>query len=129
MKIFDVSGRLNRTRFLAYSNVVLLVLFTADSALSTYLPHYRESAFIVIPFVLTSLLTFKFAIERYHDVGSSGWWTVWYISPTWPIIFLILGMFPGSAKENRFGPPNQNPTMLNKLLAFVPFTIYPLWFI
>ncbi|VAW76580.1 hypothetical protein MNBD_GAMMA12-2265 [hydrothermal vent metagenome] len=127
MKIIIGYGRIDRVRFLAYSNIAFLLLGAIAAIVSTVFTELLESTVVSVFVVLGIVFTFKFAAQRYHDVGSSGLWALWYISPTQPVIFLVLGMVPGMKADNEYGSPNPEAGVWLKIFAFFPLIAVAIW--
>ena len=124
-KILD--GRLNRIRFLAYSNLAFFAMLLFGVLVIKFFPEllvYELNFYVMLVISgIAYLPPIVFAVKRYHDVGASGWWVLWYLTPAQPIIFLLLGLTPGMSDKNKFGEPNQETSALLKIVAIVPVLI------
>jgi len=133
-KIFSVSGRIGRIRFLAYSVGAYLVFAIVMQLLSLFLGLAVSSSqaggqvvlgFIMSVFIIIWIvLSFMFAIQRSHDMNSSGWLSLILIIPI--IGFLVFLFVPGTQEANSFDvPPPRNGVGIC-LLAFFPLIVIPI---
>ena len=123
-KIFGVSGRIGRVRFLAYCMGVYLSLGVISSILQiaifgtageTIAPYY----FGILALVVLGQLVFyfMFAIQRSHDMNVSGWLSLIILIPLIGILVFLIA--PGTKGENNFGlapPPNNVGVIILALL-------------
>jgi uncharacterized membrane protein YhaH (DUF805 family) len=101
VKVFSVSGRIGRARYIAYG-IGFYVLFAfvavglgaALGGFGAVLAMAAWVALIVIGFMLT--------IQRCHDFNMSGWLALLMLVPLANLVFLFI---PGTDGPNRFGPP------------------------
>ncbi len=123
-KIFSVSGRIGRVRFLAYCmGVYLLVGVTSSIAQVMLMGPASETmtpaALGLMGFVVLAQLVFyfMFAIQRSHDMNTSGWLSLIILIPL--IGFLVFLIAPGTRGENNYGlqPPPNNAGVI--ILAFL----------
>lgn len=112
------TGRLSRAPFLACAALLLAIAMGYRYGLAGRLAGW--AGWVVYPLIL-----FPFACitsKRLHDRGRAGWWgflIVWALIEAWPaprtwfgyagvlvlvVTFLDLGLLPGVAGRNRFGP-------------------------
>ncbi len=112
-KIFGVSGRVGRVRYIAYSiGVTFLWIFLIGILAAIAVP-LLGSDNPVIMMVLGGLYyigiivyQFMVSIQRVHDFNSSGWLSLIILIPLVPI---ILWFIPGTDGENNYGnPPTPN---------------------
>lgn len=123
-KIFSVSGRIGRVRFLAYCMGVYLIFGITVSMLQavimgasgeTVAPYF----FAVMGLMYIGMLVFyfMFAIQRSHDMNVSGWLSLIILIPL--IGFLVFLIAPGTKGENNYGlqpPPNNAGVIILALL-------------
>jgi uncharacterized membrane protein YhaH (DUF805 family) len=123
-KIFAVSGRIGRLRYLAYTFFLTLLCAAAIGILSAVLipmlASRREgtSAAAVVMLVILYLpiiaVTLIMAKRRFNDLDHSGWLGLLMLVPLINFfcgLYLIFG--PGSAEANRYGaPPAKNPVLV-----------------
>jgi len=110
VKIFSVSGRIGRLRFLAYTlGVYFLVAIPANVIGGILAAIFGDSGmFVSIAFsgvasIVMLVFYFMFAIQRSHDMNVSGWLSLIILIPL--IGYLIFLFAPGTHGDNRFGPP------------------------
>ena len=131
-KIWALSGRLGRIRYLAYMNIsMIILLFLIGILAAVLLPIFAKNdadgfgvAVMGLLYVPILAVSFILAKRRLNDLNHSGWWGLLMIIPFLNILiglYLVFG--PGTAGTNRFGKqPNKNPTWLF-LVIFVPIII------
>jgi len=113
VKIFGVSGRLGRVRYLAYLvGIPFLVIMLASlvSFLTGMAGGEAGAAIgaiiVLVAYVFVLVFSIMVAIQRCHDFNASGWLSILTLVPLVSLIFMII---PGTDGENRFGhqpPPN-----------------------
>jgi uncharacterized membrane protein YhaH (DUF805 family) len=125
-RVFSVSGRIGRLRFLAYSvgaNMLLGVPINIAQAGLMATGTQSEGALVIvaglafIAIIAQLVFYFMFAIQRSHDMNMSGWLSLIILIPL--VGFLIFLFAPGTKGENRFGappPPNGGGVILLALL-------------
>ena len=107
VRIFAVSGRIGRARYIA--NILgLYILFGilagATSALAGPLGAVFWIGYMVLAFMLT--------IQRCHDFNTTGWLSLLVLVP---LVNLIFWFIPGTEARNRWGaptPPNSTVTLV-----------------
>ncbi|MGD8783413.1 MAG: DUF805 domain-containing protein [Thioalkalispiraceae bacterium] len=108
-RIFSVSGRIGRMRFLAYAMGAYLVISIFVAVLSPIIGlggsigSTAGMALIFITTIVQLVFYFMFAIQRAHDMNSSGWLSLILLIPL--IGFLVFMFVPGTQGPNRFGAP------------------------
>lgn len=125
-KVFSVSGRIGRMRFLAYvMGVYLLVgipINLVSAAVATGVG--EDGAVLVLAFsaiatIVMFVFYFMFGIQRSHDMNSSGWLSLILLIPV--IGFLVFIFVPGTYGENRFGSsPSPNGVGVILLALIMP---------
>ncbi|WP_299178930.1 DUF805 domain-containing protein [uncultured Neptuniibacter sp.] len=124
-------GRLNRVRFLAYTNIVFGFLILVVLSITTLFPSGDHTNISLVFGGLGLIIGCKFAVQRYHDVGANGFWSISYLTPGQPLVYLILGSVPGDKAENKYGTPNPENSPLLWFFAIFPLitvTSCILWF-
>jgi uncharacterized membrane protein YhaH (DUF805 family) len=125
VKIFSVSGRLGRVRYIGYSvglSLLILMLLggavavagTADPNVALLVGLAGYAAIIVLQFILT--------IQRAHDFNTTGWLSLIMFIPLAGLVFWFV---PGTKGENNYGlqpPPNTIGVIL--LACVVPFLFF-----
>ena len=122
VKIFGVSGRIGRVRYLAYSiGVSFLVVFVAAilsgifGAVLGDVGTMIGGILLIIAYIFMIVYSFMVAIQRCHDFNSSGWMSLLIIIPFVSLIFLFI---PGTKSENDYGPPPPPNSVGNLILAW-----------
>jgi uncharacterized membrane protein YhaH (DUF805 family) len=104
VRLFSVSGRIGRARYIAYA-IGLWLALTAVVVLSTFLGTLGV-VLMIVAYIGALVLGFMLSIQRAHDFNVTGWLAILSLVPLVNLIFLII---PGTDGENRFGlktPPN-----------------------
>ena len=120
VRLWPVSGRIGRLRFLAYSvgawllaTVVALVAGVALGALgNNKLIALAPMLSTIVYFVVSALLL----IQRSHDMNLSGWFSLLALIPLVGLVWIFKG---GSSGANRFGSPPPPNTLGVKIIACV----------
>jgi len=120
VRIFAVSGRIGRARYIAYSmGLSFLIMFLAGliaafaGAAGAILALAGYAAVLVLLFMLT--------IQRAHDFDTTGWLSLLVLIP---LVNFIFWFIPGTDGENRFGartPPNSTLVIVGMLLIPIVF--------
>ncbi|MGQ7960793.1 DUF805 domain-containing protein [Pseudomonas sp. SP16.1] len=128
LKVFGVSGRIGRVRYLGWSMAMflctlpVLLLGMGAAALSDMLGMLLLAAALVTMMVVSVC----FGVQRLHDIGWSGWlWLVNFIPVVGGVFALLMLIIPGSQGVNRFGPPPPPNSGAVKLLAWL-FLLVPI---
>ena len=128
VRLWPPSGRIGRLRLLAYG-LGLYVVYAAFSAALAFLASATRdtgsAAFVVgiVLFVLYLVGAVVLLIQRSHDMGISGWWTIAAFIPLVGLLWVFKG---GSRGVNRWGappPPNGLAVRIFGLLLPVVFVI------
>jgi uncharacterized membrane protein YhaH (DUF805 family) len=107
VKMFSVSGRIGRVRYIAYSvglyflSGILAVLLALVDPVLAFLPY---AALFILAFMLT--------IQRSHDFNVSGWLALLMLVPLVNLLFLFI---PGTDGANKYGaetPPNTTGVLI-----------------
>lgn len=105
VRIFAVSGRIGRVRYIAYTIFLPFILMFIAGAASAFLGD-AGIAVIVVGWIATVVLSFMLTIQRSHDFNMSGWFSLLVLVPLANLAFWFI---PGTDGPNRFGgktPPN-----------------------
>jgi len=121
---YSAEGRIGRLRYLAWSMASWLVvgipLFVVTSILakiSSSLSFLGVLLFVVGAVALI-VCSFRFAIQRLHDLGLSGWWVLLHFVPLiGSFLPFVLMLAPGSSKRNLYGPPPPPNSLAVQFLA------------
>lgn len=101
------SGRTDRAGFYAFVlvNLVLeFVLVRYDLASGHYDPRIGLGVASGLFTIITIVPMAAVAVRRLHDMNWRGWWALFAIVPFATMVALLVGAFPGTEGENRFGP-------------------------
>ncbi|WP_133684306.1 DUF805 domain-containing protein [Paludibacterium purpuratum] len=101
MRLFDVSGRMNRRSFWLYSSLNFVILLAVIRALNSL----SASAFILLWLVPYTLFSIKIQVRRWHDLNRTGCMCFINCIPVvGSIVTLIcLGFLAGSDGANDYG--------------------------
>jgi len=119
VKVFSVSGRIGRARYIAYTLGISLLLGLIGGALSAAIGETAVYIAYAAIFVLSIMLT----IQRSHDFNTTGWLAILGLVP---LVNLIFWLIPGTDGPNRFGrktPPNGVLTLIAAWMIPVVFTV------
>ncbi len=102
------TGRASRDEFwwfMLFQLIVAIAASVIDGALGSPLLQLVVSLALLVPFI-------ALVVRRLHDADRSGWWALLLLLPVIGLIALIvIGLTPGTAGENRFGPaPRPSPS-------------------
>ena len=111
VRVFSVSGRIGRVRYLAYSIGLSLLVFLALGIVAAIAAAVTGDPSVAIVVVALSyfaaiLIQFLPAIQRSHDMNVTGWLSLIVLVPFGTLVFLFA---PGTRGENNYGlrpPPN-----------------------
>lgn len=130
-KMWALSGRLGRIRYLAYLNITMIMLMLPIGILAAILiPSLARNgdgsgtAIIFALYIPMFAVSIIYAKRRLNDLDHSGWWSILMFIP---LVNFLIGLYlvfgPGSEGSNRFGKrPNKNPTWLF-LVIILPFML------
>jgi len=127
---YSAEGRIGRLRYLAWNMAALLAigppLYLVTSLLtwiSTSLS-FLSMLLIFAAGIALIVCSFRFAIQRLHDLGFSGWFVLLHFVPiAGAILPFVLMIMPGSPKRNIYGPPPPPNSLAVQLLA----SLWLLW--
>ena len=109
VRLFAVSGRMGRLRYIAYSVFLWVVCMFLSGILSALLMPVSTAAGTIaalLPWLAMLVLGFMLTIQRCHDFNTTGWLSILMLVP---LVNLIFWFIPGTDGPNRFGlptPPN-----------------------
>lgn len=121
VRLFSVSGRIGRARYIAYA-IGLWALLVVVVALSALLGAFG-GVLMIVAYIAAVVLGFMLTIQRAHDFNVTGWLALVSLIPLVNLIFLII---PGTDGENRFGaktPPNTVGVLIAAWLLPVIFVV------
>ena len=108
LKIFGVSGRIGRIRYLGWSmGMMLLAMLAYTIAAGIMALSPLVGGILMIPVVLGSIvIAVMIGVQRLHDIGWSGWLWLLNMVPFVGFVFsLLMLVVPGTPDANRYGPP------------------------
>jgi uncharacterized membrane protein YhaH (DUF805 family) len=121
VRLFAVSGRIGRARYIAYTfGLSLLIMFIAG--LGVAFLGAVGGILMMAGYVVMFVLMFMLTIQRAHDFNTSGWLSLLVLVPLANFIFWFI---PGTDGDNRFGA--QTPP--NSVLVLIGAWIIPVLFI
>lgn len=118
VKLFAVSGRIGRIRYIAYSFGIMIALMIVVSIVmamtgmgasdggSMSIVGMIMMVMLLISYVFVVVISIMLTIQRSHDFNASGWLCLVSFIPLASLIFLFI---PGTDGENKYGlktPPN-----------------------
>jgi uncharacterized membrane protein YhaH (DUF805 family) len=120
VRIFAVSGRIGRARYIAYSmGLSFLIMFIAG--LLAAFAGAVGAILAIVAYVGALVLMFMLTIQRAHDFDTNGWLALVALIP---LVNFIFWFIPGTDGENRFGgktPPNSTLVIIGMLLIPIVF--------
>src|SRR3954470_7900687 len=99
VKLFAVSGRIGRARYIVYSMLVSFALILPAMALVALSPG-PGLAVLAIAYAATFVMSIMLTIPRTHDFNMPGWFSLLVFVP---FANLVFGFIPGTDGPNRFG--------------------------
>jgi uncharacterized membrane protein YhaH (DUF805 family) len=98
--LFSINGRISRGPFwlvylILFPTILALILFIEVSA-------NNNPVLMLIAFVLYFWIAICITVKRLHDIDATGWFSIPIILI--PIAVILVGSFPGTVGQNRFGP-------------------------
>lgn len=101
-RVFSVSGRLNRVRYIAYGIGFYFLFAVIGGILAAALGPAGGAAF-VLAWIVILVIGFMLTIQRCHDFNTSGWLSLLMLVP---LVNFIFWFIPGTDGPNRYGAPN-----------------------
>ncbi|HEB58951.1 MAG TPA: DUF805 domain-containing protein [Gammaproteobacteria bacterium] len=142
VKIFSAAGRMGRLRYIAYNLLATVVFFViyivaamifgamagamgvAGSPEGAMFGGGLIFVIFLVLFILALVLKFMWAVQRSHDMNTSGWLSLILLVPLAEFVFWFA---PGTDGENQYGPPpppNSAGVVVAIVLPFVLFFIF-----
>jgi uncharacterized membrane protein YhaH (DUF805 family) len=117
VKLFAVSGRIGRARYIVYSMLVSFVLVLPAMALMALSPGLGL-AVLALAYVAMFVMSIMLTIQRSHDFNMTGWFSLLVFVPFANLLFWFV---PGTDGPNRFGAKTQpNSTGVTVALWIMP---------
>jgi len=134
VKVLSPGGRLGRLRYLAYGfgfGLIAMIVQVAMGPIAVSSGGSGATAAVMGVVIIVSLglmvVSFLLAIQRLHDMNTSGWLCLLLLVPIVnAIMALVLLIAPGTRGENRFGaqpPPNGTGVVLVSLVVPLVFVV------
>jgi uncharacterized membrane protein YhaH (DUF805 family) len=112
VRLFSVSGRIGRARYIVYTICLPFILMLVAGAAGALLGD-AGIAVIVVGWIATVVLSFMLTIQRSHDFNMSGWFALLVLVPLANLAFWFI---PGTDGANRYGAKAQ-PNSLGVLIG------------
>lgn len=119
VKIFSVSGRIGRVRYIAYGIGFYFLIGILGGIVGLVA---NENVAIVLMFLALLVMSFMLTIQRCHDFDTSGWLSLVVLVPLANFVFWFI---PGTDGPNRYGnptPPNRPGVIV--LVCVVPALVF-----
>ena len=105
VRIFAVSGRIGRARYITYTmGLSLLISFIAGMLGALLGP--IGAALIAVGWVAIIVISVMLTIQRCHDFDTTGWLALLAVIP---LVNLIFWFIPGSDGDNLLQEPGRHP--------------------
>lgn len=120
-ELLNPSGRINRTRYIAFGHMFYLggILLVILALLID--PFLGQMVALIVP-ITVLVCVILLSIQRCHDFNVSGWLSLIILTG---IGFIILCRIPGKDEGNRFGPANPpNSGGMITLSVLMPMLFY-----
>jgi uncharacterized membrane protein YhaH (DUF805 family) len=121
VRMFAVSGRIGRARYIVYS-IVLSLLIMSLAGLATALLGPAGVAVMAVAYIGLIVVSIMLTIQRSHDFNMTGWFSLLALVP---LVNMIFWFIPGTDGPNRYGPK----TPPNSAVVLIGVWIVPLVFV
>ena len=122
VRVFAVSGRIGRARFILYTmGLPLLIMFVVGLVGALLGP--AGVALMAIGWVAVVVLSLMLSVQRCHDFNATGWLAIAFLIP---LVNLIFWFMPGTDGPNRFGAktsPNSTGVLIGVWIVPAIFVI------
>jgi uncharacterized membrane protein YhaH (DUF805 family) len=122
VRLFAVSGRIGRARYIVYNIVVSLLLMFVAGAATAFLGDFGV-AVLTVAYIAMFVISIMLTIQRSHDFNMSGWFSLLALVP---LVNLMFWFIPGTDGPNRFGaktPPNSTGVIVGVWIVPAIFVI------
>lgn len=128
LKVFSVSGRIGRLRYLAWfmTSLFAYIGLLGISGIVTSISTVVGGALTLLIVLGLIVVWVQMGVQRLHDIGWTGWLLLLSLVPFVQFVFALLIMvMPGTKAANRYGPPPPPNTLSVKILAglFLVFVV------
>ncbi len=107
--LFSFDGRINRKTFWLQGFLPLLAISLVVGFVFGFVGVYSEGIALLIMIIgglALSFMSIAISVKRWHDLGVSGWFTLFQFVPlVGTVVFLLLGLLTGTKGANQYGPP------------------------
>lgn len=122
LKVFSISGRIGRLRYLAWSLVMIFCFMglLGVAALGSNVSEIVGALLIIVLSLGVAVTSVMIAVQRLHDIGWTGWLLLINLIPVAGSVFsLLMLVVPGSEGVNRYGPPPPANSLSVKVISGV----------
>jgi len=123
VRVFSVSGRIGRLRYIAFGAVFYLTIWIAAVVLAMMLGAQNAWLAIVLGWLAIMTIGFMLTIQRCHDFNTSGWLSLLLLVPLANLVFWFI---PGTDGSNRYGAPTPPNGAWVIVGALVPLILVPI---
>lgn len=121
VRVFSVSGRIGRLRYIAYGFGFYVLLALIGTILATVMGSAGGVA-IVAMWLAMLVIGFMLTMQRCHDFDMSGWLALLFLVP---LVNLMFWFIPGTDGPNRYGPPTPpNSAGVIVVVCVVPVLVF-----
>jgi uncharacterized membrane protein YhaH (DUF805 family) len=99
------SGRASRREYGWTVGMMLLLSLVLGAVAGIAGPEFADvtGALVTLVHLVPGLAV---GARRLHDSGRSGWWQLlWFVPVVGVLAMLVLLLWPGTSRDNRYGPP------------------------
>jgi uncharacterized membrane protein YhaH (DUF805 family) len=121
VRLFAISGRIGRARYIAYTLGLWLLIAFSAGLMAAFLGSFGAILAIVL-YLGMLVLGIMLTIQRAHDFNSSGWMALLILVP---LVNLIFWFIPGTDGDNDYGAK----TPPNSVLVLIGAWLVPLFFV
>ena len=129
IRIFSLSGRLGRVRYLTYSFGLMLVgmvlMGIVGAIMGSQMGSTLNMVIMGVIYIAMLVVSVMIAVQRLHDLDKTGWLYLLFLVPIVNIIFGLYVLFaPGTQGANRYGnppPPNSTGVVIAMWLLIIVF--------
>jgi uncharacterized membrane protein YhaH (DUF805 family) len=111
VKLFSVSGRIGRARYITYGMGSYLLFGALGGLLSVAIGPFG----VMLGVLAALLIVYTLTMQRCHDFDTTGWLALLVVVPLANLIFWFI---PGTDGPNRFGKPTPPNGVLTLLLVW-----------
>lgn len=112
VRIFSISGRIGRARYILYTMGLPMLIMFAVGLLSAVVGEAGK-VLIIVAWVAVIAVSIMLTIQRSHDFNMTGWFALLGLVP---LVNLAFWFIPGTDGPNRFGAKTQ-PNGVGLLIA------------